>query len=174
MTEYIIEYDQFRNKTLQELINEIHRIGIKLNDLKVKDLTYYNDEFIEHGHGVYVFRDPNRILIVGKATSTSFTERIPKHFDIRTGAWFNRLLFVTCLRKFEIEKTPENYRKSSRYVFDHSKLILINFKVFNNSDKIKIGKLESILRKTTDTLNQTKSRNPEALTKTLEELIDLN
>lgn len=43
-------------------------------------------------NGLYLFfNEENELLYVGKATSRSFIERIPAHFDQREEAWFNSL-----------------------------------------------------------------------------------
>jgi hypothetical protein len=44
----------------------------------------------DYPHGLYLlFDDNNSLCYVGKATSRSFMERIPAHFDQREEAWFN-------------------------------------------------------------------------------------
>ena len=88
MKNYIIEFENYEDFTLGDFIEVIRKTeGIPLNELKVKDLTYYNDEFIEGGCGVYIFKEKEDIILVGKAEIVSFTERIAKHFDLRTNAW---------------------------------------------------------------------------------------
>ena len=48
MKNYIIEFENYEDFTLGDFIEVIRKTeGIPLNELKVKDLTYYNDEFIE-------------------------------------------------------------------------------------------------------------------------------
>jgi len=43
-------------------------------------------------HGVYLLHDEaGKVWYVGKATSRSFTERLPAHFDPRPDAWFNTI-----------------------------------------------------------------------------------
>ncbi|MCI9844562.1 hypothetical protein [Flavobacterium pectinovorum] len=152
MSKYLIEFDEHSHRSLKQFIDLIESTeGIKLNELKVKDLTYCNEQIINPGHGIYIFKTDENILVVGKARTTSFTERIPKHFDIRPKAWFNRLLFITCREYFKVELTNENFLMSSRYVFENARLILINMK---NAEKI--DQLENILRGTTRTLNKYK------------------
>jgi len=153
MANYLIEFDEYLHFTIEQFINVIENIeGIKLSELKVKDLTYYNEQIIDPGHGIYIFKTSENILLVGKAETTSFTERIPKHFDVRPLAWFNRLLFITCREYFKDSLEKENFLKSSKYVFENASLILINMK----EDRKKIVRLENILRGTTRTLNKYK------------------
>lgn len=43
-------------------------------------------------HGVYLRHDEQgKVWYVGKATSRSFAERLPAHFDPRPDAWFNTI-----------------------------------------------------------------------------------
>ena len=119
MKNYIIEFENYEDFTLGDFIEVIKKIeGIPLNELKVKDLTYYNDEFIEGGCGVYIFKEKEEIILVGKAETVSFTERIAKHFDLRTNAWFNRLLYVISMKKLGFgAKDEKGYREASKYAF---------------------------------------------------------
>ena len=109
MKNYIIEFENYEDFTLSDFIDVIKKTdGIPLNELKVKDLTYCNDEFIEGGCGVYIFKEKEDIILVGKAETVSFTERIAKHFDLRTNAWFNRLLYTISMKKLGFDKKDEN------------------------------------------------------------------
>lgn len=46
----------------------------------------------DYPHGLYLLFDrENIVCYVGKATSRSFIERIPAHFDSREAAWFNTI-----------------------------------------------------------------------------------
>ncbi|MDY3338760.1 hypothetical protein PG279_06160 [Riemerella anatipestifer] len=91
--------------------------------------------------------------MVGKARSNSFTERIPKHFDFRPKAWFNRLLFITCREYYKAEINDENFKRSSKYVFEHGRLLLVNMKKSEQIDKF-----ENILRGTTGALNKFRNK----------------
>lgn len=43
-------------------------------------------------HGVYLLHDEEaKVWYVGKATSRSFADRLPAHFDPRPDAWFNTI-----------------------------------------------------------------------------------
>lgn len=154
MSQYLIEFDDFSNLNISQFIDIINQTkGIKLEELKVRDLTYYNNELINPGHGIYIFKTDEKILLIGKARSNSFTERISKHFDIRPAAWFNRLLFITCREHFKTELNDDNFRIASKFVFENGRLILINMKNLSQIDKF-----ESILRGTTETLNRFKKK----------------
>ncbi|MEE1961492.1 hypothetical protein V1387_02255 [Allomuricauda taeanensis] len=154
MNNYLIEFDNYSNLSVFEFIDLISKTkGISLKDLKVQDLTYYNHELINPGHGIYIFKTDEKILLIGKARSNSFTERIAKHFDVRPKAWFNRLLFIICREHFNVELNDDNFKLASKYAFENGRLILINMKNLSQIDKF-----ESILRGTTETLNKFKKK----------------
>lgn len=149
--EYIIEYDSLKNLTIQEALNKISSIpGILLQDLKVMDLSYYNGRPLYPGTGVYIFRENKKIKLVGKAESMSFTERIPKHFDPRPFAWFNRLLQLVG-GGLNNESDQEDFQKASIYAFEKMNLVLIHFK-----ERDRIGRTERLLRAATECLNRFK------------------
>ena len=165
MDDYLIEFEEIERASISEFIDRIKSAkGKKLSDLKVRDLTYHNEEPILPGEGVYIFREGEEILLVGKVSSMSFTERIPKHFDFRTSAWFNRLLYITCLRHLKLEKNEENYITASKYAFENLNIVLINFK-----SREKINRIERLLRSSTNTLNKFKKLKELKLDKLLNE-----
>lgn len=159
MDDYLLEFEEFKNFTVEEFINVIkNRHGKSLDELKVKDLTYFNGELINPGHGIYIFKEKEQIILVGKARKVSFTERISQHLDIRPNAWFNRLMYVKSKKelgdnfKNTIDKT-ESFKEASKYAFEHYNLVLINM---INPDQIDL--FESILRGTAEPLNQFKRK----------------
>lgn len=118
MKKYLIEFSEHLHLNLEQFIDVIENTeGIKLSELKVKDLTYYNEQIIYPGHGIYIFKTSENILLIGKARTMSFTERIPKHFDIRPKAWFNRLLFITCREYFKSKLEEEDFFKVIKVCF---------------------------------------------------------
>lgn len=162
---YLLEFDELKNSTISNFIDSIEKTnGKKLSELKVKDLNYHNHKLILPGEGVYVFREKKKILLVGKVSSMSFTERIPKHLDYRPNAWFNRLLFLICERLLEVEPIEENYKIVSKYAFENLNLVLINFK-----SREKINRTERLSRASTNTLNKFKHLKEHNLNKILNE-----
>jgi len=163
MAKYLIKFEDCLNMSVNEFIDKINETeGIKLSDLKVRDLSYHNDDFIDPYYGIYIFKTNSQVLFIGKVSSMSFTERIGKHFDIRPTAWFNRLLFTICrdhkdfkvkLDELSIEEKRKFYKEASKYVFKEGRLILINMK---NTDPI--NTFESILRGTAEPLNKLKNK----------------
>ncbi|SFJ22947.1 hypothetical protein [Myroides guanonis] len=159
MDDYLVEFDDYKEFTVGEFIEILRRKkGRHLNDLKVKDLTYFNNQLITPGHGVYIFKEDDAIILVGKARNVSFTERIAKHLDIRPDAWFNRLMYVKSRQilgdnfKTTLDKT-ESFKEASLYAFEHYSLILINME-----NAKQIDQFESILRGTANPLNKYKTK----------------
>lgn len=159
MEDYLIEFENYENLTVGKFIEVIkNRKGKLLDDLKVKDLTYFNGDLINPGHGIYVFKENNSIILVGKARTVSFTERIAQHLDIRPNAWFNRLMYVKSREnlgekfKTTLDKT-EAYKEASLYAFKNYSLLLINMK-----NELQIDLFESVLRGTANPLNKFKNR----------------
>ena len=153
MDNYLLQYSDLENLTLREFKDKVEKLqGINLKDLKISDLTFYNGNPILPSEGVYIFREGTNFVYVGKVTSMSFTERIPKHFDTRTFAWFNRLLKIICEKKNEKEITDENLIEASKFAFKNLNLILINF-----TKRERINSIEKLLRASTNTLNRFKT-----------------
>ena len=163
--DYLIEYDDLRTSSIRNLLETITNTqGRKLEELKVKDLTYHNSKEIWPGEGVYIFRDKKNVIYVGKARSMSFTERIAKHVDFRHFAWFNRLLELICTRLLELEWNDENAKKASKYAFENLNLVLINFK-----DRNRIDRTERLLRSCAEPLNKFKKLKQKNLELILDE-----
>jgi excinuclease UvrABC nuclease subunit len=60
----------------------------RVGDVTVSELC----SMAEFPNGLYLLFDENdELWYVGKATSRSFIERVPSHFDQREEAWFNTL-----------------------------------------------------------------------------------
>lgn len=164
MASHFIEFEDFKNYTVQQFIAHLDQLeGIKLSELKVKDLSYSNGNIVTPGEGVYLFRQGAKVVLVGKNSSNSFTERISKHFDVRTFAWFNRLLQLVSWKLLDIHN-PDFYLKASNYCFDNLNLILINFQ-----KRDKINRMEWLLRATTNPLNQFKHEKNVDMNKMIKE-----
>lgn len=154
MNQFLFEYSEIENCSLGEIKVFIEKSrGILLEELKLKDLTEFNGKKIFPGIGVYIFRDKNRIIYVGKTTSRSFTDRIPSHFDMREVSKMNTLL-KKVFKKYIFKDKEDSYEwlfPAHDYAFDNFSLILIHF------DEVKVGEawktqlrnielLENILR----------------------------
>jgi len=149
---YLLNFEDIRQMSIESMLSTLSNTdGITLDELKVKDLTYYNEKEIFPGIGVYLFREDKKVIYVGKCSSNSFTERIPKHFDIRKIAWMNSLLKLICKKQLLVEINDENLKRASQDAFKKLNLILINF-----SDRRKINRIEKLLRSCTDPLNKLK------------------
>jgi len=148
--DFLLEFKDLEEKSIRNLLDRIEETkGKPLNEFRLMDLTYHNGNQISPGIGVYIFRIAKDILLVGKNSSMSFTERIGKHLDFRHGAWFNRLLVLICQRQLKIEVNDENLRIASKYAYENLNLVLINF---NNKERI--NRTERLLRSCTNSLNK--------------------
>ncbi len=173
MKNYIYEFKDLLDLQSYEIEKWFcERDAIKLADLKVKDLVFYNKKAIHTGNGVYLFRERDRIIYVGKCSARNFVERIPAHFDVRHNGWFNSMLIRLIRRDITIEKskvkTDENLIKAANYSFENLELILINFSIY---DKHKINRLETFLRMTVNPLNGFKIKTLDTKYKTVREYV---
>lgn len=152
MRGHFIEYENLESRSIRDVLKTINGIdGIKLSDLRVKDLSYQNGQVVIPGQGVYLFREGKKVVYVGKVSSNSFTERIAKHFDVRNGAWFNRLLQLINWYSLPQQLDCEYYIDASKYAFQHLNLVMINFK-----SRERINRTESLMRACYRPLNKFK------------------
>lgn len=150
--DYLIKYEDIKNLSINDALKKLEQLdGKELSKLRLVDLTICNNQYIFPGHGIYLFRQKKEIVYVGKVRSMSFIERIPKHFDLRHSGWFNRLLKIICLKKLGIEHSDENLLKAHTFAFSHLNLVLIDFGIDKNVDKI-----ERLFRSCTGALNSFK------------------
>jgi hypothetical protein len=163
---YLIEYRDIENKSIQELLDLLNQtVGKKLNDLKVLDLSYHNGQPIWPGVGVYIFRNDKRAIYVGKVSSMSFTERIAKHFDFRSFAWMNRLLKLISEKELHHEVQDHNNLKiASKYAFENLNIVFINF-----DQRDRINRTERLLRSCMHPLNKFKNLTEKNLDKIINE-----
>lgn len=155
MSDYVISYKEIESYSIEKLVQLVKdRKGILLKNLTIKDLVFNGSKDIRTGNGVYVFKDIERNIYVGKCSSRNFVERIPAHFDIRHNGWFNSLL-RNLVKNGEKIADDENLTKAARYSFDNLSLLLINFEDY---DKDKINNLENLLRIVLKPLNQFKRK----------------
>jgi hypothetical protein len=162
--DYLIQFDDIKSGTIGNLLETIReREGKPLNDLKVKDLTYHNSKPIFPGTGIYIFREGEKVVYVGKNSSMSFTERLAKHFDLRKGAWFNRLLELVCTRILQLDWNDQNALMASKYAFDKLNVVLINFQ-----DRKRVDRIERLLRSCAEPINKFKSLKE----RNLEKIVD--
>ncbi len=86
---YFLSLDDCSSFTLGQLAEAIARTPKRrIADITLGELCSVSD----YPHGLYlIFDDDDSLCYVGKATSRSFIERIPAHFDVREGAWFNTI-----------------------------------------------------------------------------------
>jgi hypothetical protein len=163
---YLLEYEEIKDLSIRSFLELLDKTeGKQLSELKVRDLSYHNDQHIWPGSGVYLFRDQKRVIYVGKVSAMSFTERIAKHFDYRPAAWMNRLLKLISEKEFKHERhTSVNLKIASKYAFENLNLVLINFE-----DRSRINRTERLFRSCTQPLNKFKNLTEKNLEKIIGE-----
>ncbi len=89
LPDYFIEFDQCKKQSLAEFAPVLKNCPKKtVGSVQLSELCSMSD----YPNGIYLFFDEeNELWYVGKATSRSFIERVPAHFDQREDAWFNSL-----------------------------------------------------------------------------------
>lgn len=102
--------------------------------------------------GVSYFYDDKekRFAYVGKCSHRTFAERIPSHFDMRAGGWFNSM--IKCIINKGGEKIKKNGGEDDdKRIIEQAKKCFENFSIslisFDKSDEDeKIVQLENLLR----------------------------
>ena len=86
---YFVEFDHYTGGSLAEFATALNNCPRKpVGTVQIPELC----SMAEYPHGVYLFfDDQGKSWYVGKATSRSFVERVPSHFDQRQDTWFNTL-----------------------------------------------------------------------------------
>ncbi len=155
-SEHVIQYQDIKNLTIDAFIKRIKSCkGIKVSELTLYDLVFFNDQAIHTGCGVYIFKEGSNIYYIGKCSRRSFIERIPAHFDTRTNAWFNTLVKRVVQFK-KNETTNEDIQKSTKDAISRFELVLINFRWDDYEGNKSIELLEDLLRMTTQAQNRFK------------------
>lgn len=87
--DYFVAFEDHRDCTLAAFAEHLRAMPKKVvGTVQLSELCAMTD----HPNGLYLFFDDQEVLwYVGKATSRSFIERVPSHFDQRQHAWFNTL-----------------------------------------------------------------------------------
>lgn len=134
---YFLTYDDCMDMSFDDLKEKLSGVKKKaVNDIALGELCAAPN----YPNGIYLFfGDANELWYVGKATSRSFIERIPSHFDAREEAWFN-----TLPRKIR-DKDGIDYPSAHQKALS-LKLALIGIPCTSPDMKLKIGKFESALR----------------------------
>jgi hypothetical protein len=141
---YLLQIEDFTNLSVNAVIEKLKNTsGIKLSDCKISDLVFFNGAPIYSGNGVYIYKNGDEFVYVGNCVARNFVERIPSHFDIRQGGWFNSMLRSVIKKKWQAQQTDEMFVKAAKEAFDKYSLILINY---THHNKDSINKLETLLR----------------------------
>lgn len=159
--DYLLNAKDISGLTVRELYDRLKSFnGIRVKDIKLSDLIFFEDEPIYSGNGVYVFKYQHEFIYVGSCVARNFIERIPAHFDLRHTGWFNSLLVSVCKRDL-LPKKNEHLTSAAKAIFDKASLVLINFDFHKKDHKLNVTSiklLERILRSALTPYNKTKVR----------------
>jgi len=155
--QYLLQYDTIKAYSVEGFIACLSSIrGLPLKELKMSDLIFVEGEPIYPNMGVYIFKEGEDFVYVGKCSSQSFIQRIPSHFDFRDGAWFHSLLKT--IKEKALKEKYSKYQKmdkEAKLAIDNYSLILINFDL---QSKDQIEHIEDLLRCTLNVLNKFKGK----------------
>lgn len=124
------------------LLAEARKHALSINKLTVADLVADGGRPHSAMTGLYFIFDGRQLAYIGKAGSKSFAERVPGHFDLRPGAWFN-----TFLKKYTRTTKPSArvLRAAVPGVF-LCRVALLPIPVQTKAEKQWLGRLETALR----------------------------
>lgn len=100
---YFLAFDDCIGDTLSELADRLKRLPKKpIGDVTIAELC----AVAEYPNGLYFFfDDQDHLWYVGKATSRSFIERLPSHFDPRELSWFStipkKIMAICSISRYE-------------------------------------------------------------------------
>ena len=84
MNTHVLNLSEITGLSFEKLLELIlANKSMMIKNLRVFDLVMCDDKIIKTGNGIYIVHSGTKIDYVGKATSRSFVERIPAHFDSR-------------------------------------------------------------------------------------------
>jgi len=162
--DYLVQFHDIKELSIAELTDLLlKKRGLPISALKVMDLAFYKGEPIYSGNGVYIFKTKEKVIYVGDCIARNFVERIPGHFDLRPGGWFNSLLKAIVKKKYQEAVTEASLQKAAKEAMETYELILINYSTndfYPNGVKNKkiVNCLESLLRITLKPLNTFKHK----------------
>lgn len=130
---YFVALEEHRDKTVRQLGDLLRTLPKKaVGTVHISELCSMKD----YPNGLYLlYDDSDELWYVGKATSRSFVERIPAHFDQRPDAWFNAL-----------PKRIHDRKITSSYADAHSLGLSLRLALVGVRNKTAAMKLERVLR----------------------------
>lgn len=82
--DYKFDFEDLSKKRLRVIKQQILNSNkIKINDLTLRHLIYFQNNPILFGNGVYLFFNNQKCIYVGKCSSRTFIQRIPAHLEMR-------------------------------------------------------------------------------------------
>lgn len=130
---FFLVLDECIGDTLEEFAHRLQRLPKKpIGEVTISELC----AVAEHPNGLYFFfDDQGRLWYVGKATSRSFIERLPSHFDPRESSWFGTL-----------PKKIMSVCSISRYEDAHALGLTLRLALLGVDSKWAANRLENVLR----------------------------
>lgn len=131
--DYFLILDSYNKFSLSDFSKTLNSFPKKrVGSVTIEELCAID----EYPNGLYLFfNNENELWYVGKATSRSFIERIPAHFDQREIAWFN-----TLPKKVMKFCNIQTYREAL------NKALSLKLMIIGIQDKNTAIKLETVLR----------------------------
>lgn len=129
---YFIAFEDVSGVELSAFESILYRLPKKkVGSVTIEELCSIS----EYPNGIYLlFDEENNLWYIGKATSRSFIERIPAHFDPREEAWFNSI------PKSIMKKNNLNYSDALQ------KGLTLKIALIGVKEKTTASKLETVLR----------------------------
>ena len=173
---YFFEYNEISKLRIKKIIEKLLKTdGIKICELKISDLIFFNGKPIDTGCGVYIFKNDKNIFYIGKNSARCFAERIPAHFDLRKVGWFNSLLKLIAKVEFNVNDYSDIVlQKAARRAIKNFSLILINFKWEEYGGTNSIETLEDLLRCSTQAANSYKKKRFDNLEMIVKDFVNQN
>jgi hypothetical protein len=116
--EFYIQYEEVRTLSFAEFRSRLHDTMKKpVGEVTIRDLSS-----TPSANGLYfMFYSEGTLAYIGKASSRSFIERIPAHFDQREEAWMN-----TVPKRILKKENADNYFTALQRAFE-LELVLFGF-----------------------------------------------
>lgn len=142
---WIIKEEFLSQNTWNELFQKINSMeGKTIGELNLFDLIFFNsvdNSFV--GNGIYVIKENEDIIYIGKASSRPFIERFGGHLDLRVIGGFNNLLKKIVKNKLGKEENDQTIAEAGRWLMKCKVILVCMEGRRNNSLQFQI--LENVL-----------------------------
>jgi len=142
---WIINEEFLHQKTWKQLFQNITSLkGKVIGELKLFDLVFFNseeDSFV--GNGIYIIKEGEEIIYIGKASSRPFIERIGGHLDLRVIGGFNNLLKKIVKIKLKKKESNQSIAEAGRWLMQCNIILICMEGKKDNSKQFDV--LENVL-----------------------------